>query len=339
MPATAPRIEWDTHTLTLVAEGGWYGRIRRVKGPRLICAYEHRGGVRVSHSADNGKSWKPGALAARIAYGHAANPELLVTRGSGVLLFVNERPSDGVHPFAISMARSTDGGQTWSDLQVLYAADTRFENGCWEPAAVQMPDGEIRVVFANESPYRETHEQEISMMVSRDGGQTWSPLRAVSFRPRARDGMPVPALLGPKREMHVAIEDSGLSGLMKPVIVRVGDALPVSPGSPDRWAALAEQPAPEVNVAAPYLVAMPTGVTVLSSQSSEGGRKPRMVVYLGDRQARGFGSMSEPFAMAGDADGMWNSLFVKSRNVVTAVSSTVIEGKAGVWSIDGRIRR
>ena len=334
----AATVEWEASTLTLIREGAGYGRIRRIAGRRLIAVYDLGGEIHISHSRDGGRAWLNGVRAASIPYGHVTNPDLLVTKRGRALLFFNERPTDGLHLFAISMSRSDDGGRTWSERRVLSEADARFENGCWEPAAVEMPDGEIRLVFANESPYRSSAEQEISMMSSRDEGTTWTQPCPVSFRPGGRDGMPVPALIGRRRRMHIAIEDSGLSGLMKPVIIRVGKDLPVRPGSADRWPALRRQRAPEVNVAAPYLVQMPTGETVLSCQSTEGARRARLVVFVGDADARNFDGASEPFAIPRDVEGLWNSLFVKGRDTVTAVSSTKLRGRGGLWAVDGRVR-
>ena len=220
---------------------------------------------------------------------------------------------------------------------MLYRAGTRFEDGCWEPAALRMPNGEIRLVFANEGPYTHSNEQEITMMTSRDDGRTWGNAEKVSFRPGARDGMPVPILDASGRGMLMAIEDSGLNGQMKPAIVAVALGRAALPESPYRWPALAEPLPADVYAGAPYLVRMPNGTTLLSIQSTDGRRAARMVVYCGDRNARGFRNPSEPFELPRDVKGLWNSLAVKSRDTVIAVSTTTLHGKRGVWAVDGRV--
>ena len=41
------------------------------------------------------------------------------------------------------------------------AAGAEARDGCWEPAMAQLPDGEVQLFFANESPYRQSSEQEL----------------------------------------------------------------------------------------------------------------------------------------------------------------------------------
>lgn len=86
--------------------------------------------------------------------------------------------------------------------------------------ALQLPDGHVELFFADESPYGHSDEQQISMMRSDDGGETWGTVQCVSFRRGARDGMPVPVYLPRRDEVVVAIEDNGLAGRFKPVTVR-----------------------------------------------------------------------------------------------------------------------
>jgi hypothetical protein len=64
----------------------------------------------------------------------------------------------------------------------------------------------------------------------------------------------------------------------------------------------------------------------------------RMVVWIGDREAKNFTNPSEPFAVPPDANGLWNSLFIKNDTTVTAISSTTLFGIRGLWAIDGRLQ-
>jgi hypothetical protein len=64
-----------------------------------------------------------------------------------------------------------------------------------------------------------------------------------------------------------------------------------------------------------------------------------MVVYVGDRHAKSFANRSVPFDLPEDVEGLWNSLFVKDDNTVTALSSTTINEVRGLWAVDGRVSR
>jgi hypothetical protein len=344
----AAAIQWDPSTLVLVQPNGVYGRMARLTDGEIICSYERAGRVWVRRSNDEGRTWTAETQAASFAYGNAANPELLVLPNGWVLLFYNERPTDRVHPFTIQVAISRDNAQTWDDHRLLYEAGTDSGTGCWEPAAVLLPTGEIQLFFANEKPYPDTTEQEITLLRSYDLGETWSEPARVSFRAGRRDGMPVPLLLSDGRGVALAIEDNGLAGAFKPAIVysSIEDnwTQPFAGGdSPRRWAALDPQLPDPVYAGAPYLRQFPSGETVLSLQSGEDRDRQstldfsRMVVYVGDAAASHFGSPSVPFPVAPGASGLWNSLFIKNETTVTAISGTVIDGVRGLWAIDGTV--
>ena len=60
--------------------------------------------------------------------------------------------------------RSDDGGRSWHDQQRIYGGGPM-----WEPVAVQRPDsGQIQLFFANETPYTQSHDQEITMLITPD---------------------------------------------------------------------------------------------------------------------------------------------------------------------------
>lgn len=340
------RIVWDESTRALVQRGGVYGRMARLANGEILCAFEWAGRVWVRRSADEGKTWSDPRQVVEYPFGNAANPELLVLKDGSVLLFYNERPRDRVHPFTIRSATSRDHGLTWSEPVLHYEAGTTSQTGCWEPAAIQLPSGEIQLFFANEKPYPETNEQEITMLRSADNGATWSDPQRVGFRAGFRDGMPVPLVLANGAGIVVAIEDNGMAGRFKPAVLFTpaednwtqGE---VTGDSDRRWAALEEQlPAP-VYAGAPYIRQFPSGETVLSIQSAEDRNRidthtvSRMVVYIGDSSARNFTGKSIPFDVPPDTGGLWNSLFIKNERTVTAISSTVVDGVRGLWAIDG----
>ena len=344
----AARIAWDSSTLVLIQRGGIYGRMARLPGQRILCVYERAARVYTRRSSDEGRTWEDERLVAQFPFGTAANPEVLVLPNGWIIISYNERPNDHVHPYTIRVTTSRDDGDTWSEPRLVYEAGIESGTGCWEPALIRLPWGEIQLYFANEKPYPDTAEQEIAMLRSFDDGETWRDAERISFRAGRRDGMPVPLVLEEGKGIAVAIEDNGLSGAFKPAIVHTAlednwQAGYVDGRSDRRWSALELPLAPAVYGGAPYLRQFPRGETVLSFQSGEG--RPfgnvldfsRMAVYIGDSDARNFTSRSFPFAVPEDASGLWNALFIKNASTVTAISGTTIDGVRGLWAIDGRL--
>lgn len=344
----AASIRWDSSTLTLVQRNAVYGRMARLPDQNILAIYERAARVYTRLSKDEGRTWEEERAVAAFAFGTAANPEIAVLGNGRLIAAYNERPNDGVHHFAIKVLTSRDNGETWSEPRLVYQAGTDNGTGCWEPVFLVLPWGELQIYFANEFPYPDTTEQEITMLRSFDDGETWSEPVRVSRRDGRRDGMPVPLLLDWPHGIAVAIEDNGLSGTFKPVIVRTDPEDNWQSGHVDgnsgrRWSALEVPLAPAVYGGAPYLRRFASGETVLSIQSGEGRARgntldfSRMAVYVGDGEARHFTNRSFPFDVVENANGLWNSLFIKDATTVTAISGTTVNGVRGLWAIDGRL--
>ena len=361
-PTALPGIEWDRSTLQLVAPGGDYARMARLGDGAIGIAYDRAGKLAFRRSIDEGETWSEPLLVAEDRDCWLTNSELLPLKNGDLLYLWNERPRAALkyqdkpappgelkRPFLIRMARSRDHGRTWSAPRTLYTAGPSYQDGCWEPAGIELPDGEIHVYFANEFPYQTTAEQEISLVRSRDGGRTWSQAQRMSMRKGHRDGMPAPLLLAGGGGIVVAIEDNGLSGNDRFKIAIVHTTLEdnwpsvaVDGESWRRWPALAK-PLPEDHYAgAPNLRQFATGETLLAYQASADGTLAgtRMVVCVGDGEARRFTNESQPFAAAADAEPgqLWCSLFIKMADRVTALGTVTINGRRGIWTIDGRVR-
>ncbi|MBL8173761.1 MAG: exo-alpha-sialidase [Bryobacterales bacterium] len=340
------RIQWDSSTLTLIQRNGLYGRMARLPDQNLLAIYERAARVYTRLSRDEGRTWEGERSVASFEFGTAANPEIAVLSSGWLLAAYNERPNDGAHRFAIKVLTSINNGESWSEPRLIYQAGADNGTGCWEPIFLVLPWGEVQIYFANEYPYPDTNEQEITMLRSFDQGETWSEPVRVSRRDGRRDGMPVPVLLDWPHGIAVAIEDNGLSGTFKPVIVKTAaednwQSGHVGGDSERRWSALEIPLVAGVYGGAPYLRQFPGGETVLSIQSGEGRARAntldfsRMAVYVGDREARNFTNRSFPFDVAENASGLWNSLFIKNATTVTAISGTTVNGIRGLWAIDG----
>lgn len=354
-PIGGIRIAWDYHTLVKVSSNNarysGYARLIQLADNSLICVYES-GGIYCVKSTDMGKTWSDQILIApNVDHVNMAVPDLLQLKDRSLLVCYNPRPNrrpvDTTKHFAIKTKKSYDGGHTWTDERTLYEADYRFENGCWEPSAIQSPNGDIELFFANEGPYRQSDEQCISMVKSKDGGLSWSAARTTSFRPHSRDGMPSPILLQNGKEMVYSIEDNGFRNF-KPTIIRstLKDdwAKPVGANDANRNFALANKVPDSLYLGAPYLRQLKTGETILSYQGTEGRinnmNHSEMKVVIGDSEARNFDRKSVPFKIDADKSGLWNSVCVLNDNTVVALTSTSsfsANRNAEVWMIKGHV--
>ena len=361
-PVEGIRIAWDYSSMQRLApQGGrvlgWagYPRVRRLNDGRLIAVYETQGNGELVQSADDGKTWSQPVLTfQKHSYTNSqgestdiniANTELIQLQNGDLVMACNYRPArDEIAPFAIAIRRSSDGGQNWTESQVIYEAGPRFKDGCWEPAFLQLPNGELQVYFANENPFRASDEQNISMLHSPDNGVSWSgEIKTVCFREGRRDGMPVPLLVND--EIIVAIEDNKI-GQFKPYIVRTKVSenwqTPVSGNSPYRESALKEPLPDPVYAGAPYLMKIPSGEVILSYQTT-GGRsadweRSTMEVAVGDKTGRNFTKLSRPFAVPLDREAKWNSVSLWDEHTVIAAATTSFRSPdCEVWIIRGHI--
>ncbi|MBR4994506.1 MAG: exo-alpha-sialidase [Alistipes sp.] len=340
-------IKWDATSLRHIC-GGVYARIKSV-GDDFALVYSAGPTAYIRWSSDECKNWSEPKEVARAEGYNYTNCELLALKSGRLLYMWNARPQTETLPYKIMAAISDDCGKSWSE-QTLYIADTSFSNGCWEPVALELPNGEIQLYFANESPYRQSDEQEITMLRSFDGGDSWSEPETVAMRKGSRDGMPVPLYLPTSKEVVMAIEDNGLRGKFKPVIVRSADGWHdgcVGGDDPRREEALKEvwQLHDTIYAGAPYLISIGDKHTLLSVQSTEGRkghdhRFANMQVYVGDNEARNFRNGTAPMPEL-DADGsaLWNSLCaINSHRVIAIMSvSKAPAGKNGIWVVEGEL--
>lgn len=348
------RVAWDYSSLQQLAPQGGYPRVVRLNSGQLLVVYEdYQGDIQLKSSMDAGKSLSgpqtvfqsfhvKGESAGERVQIRMSNPELMELNDGRLLLACNYRPTrDGVAPFSIALRVSDDSAETWSSPEVLYQAGKDFKDGCWVPSFLQMPSGEVQLFFANESPYRDSHEQEISVIRSLDNGQNWQKPTRVSFREGKRDGMPV--AVASDEHIYLAIEDNKV-GEFKPYIIRSPMAnswqKSVSGEDSDRWYALDSLQADSVYMGAPYLLGLPGGQYLLSYQTNKNRsgdwEKSTMEVRVAGPGARGFSRTTRPFPIPSTGEGKWNSLSLLSEGKVAALSSVKFgQEKVAPWMIEG----
>ena len=349
-PVKDVTIQWHEESLQFVT-GGVYARIKKVQKHHAL-VYNSGDAALIRFSEDNCRNWStPQEVAKEEGYTFT-NCELLQLASGKLLYMWNARPHSGTGlPYKIMYATSDNGGNSWNEARNLYIADSNFRNGCWEPIALQLPDGEVQIYFANEAPYTDSDEQEISLMRSLDECETWTTAEKVSFRKGFRDGMPSPIYLPHSKEIAAAIEDNGIKGRFKPVIVRTSNNW--KDGHVDAECSRREEALstacslPEnIYAGAPYLINLGKSHTLLSIQSTEGRkgyneRYANMQVYVGDKNARNFRNRSTPVPnLPANAQALWNSITMLDEDTVIAVMSIYgfKNGQNGIWTVKGKVK-
>jgi hypothetical protein len=347
-------IVWDQSSLKQVSVGGGeYARMIQLHNGNLLCVYENGDGIQSTTSTDLGKNWiAPITIAASTPGVNMAVPGILELKDHSLLVSYNPRPHkingawDTTQHFAIVTKKSYDEGKTWRDERLIYQADYRFENGCWEPAQIQLPSGEIQLFYSDEGVYTHSNEQNISVFRSKDGGLTWtSKPQVTSFTPGHRDGMPVPIILAGTTDILYSIEDN-VGGQFKPSIIcnsfNQNWQKTVGPTDAERNYALTPKLPDVVYAGAPYLRQLHTGQTLLSYQSTQNRGSnwelACMQVAIGDNNGRDFINASQPFTTPVNKHGLWNSLCVLDDDTIIALTSTDAYGNNAIWMIKGHLK-
>ena len=207
------RIEWED--AKLLAPGG-YARVHRLNDGRYMAVYSRGGNGCFKICANGWSGWTPQRVAidhdsyrapAKVVVSNAEFAQLSASNPhhpGRIIYAVNIRPAENRSsqtPFTIAISTSDDAGETWSGVRDIYKSkvwDKDVLRGCYEPCVLELPDGTVQVYFADETPYYERRlpYQNISVVESKDGGDTWGPARIVCYNEKFRDGMPVAMIYG-----------------------------------------------------------------------------------------------------------------------------------------------
>ena len=352
------QVSWDRDNAQSWAGG--YGRVHRLNDGRLMAVYEaHVCNGYCRFSEDNGLTWTEEALAlpkakhtvngetvwsniansefAQLSHTHPHHPDRIIYAG-------NIRPSgtrSDLMPYSICYVTSDDGGSSWSKRKIIYESNTwstAIAKGCWEPFVLELPDGTVQIYFADETPYYRLGlgYQNISVIESKDGGDSWGEARIAAYTVRYRDGMPVVMLYD--GNIYLAIEHYEGSGQhLRPQIVYTSvednwSTVIYGSDSEHRFDPM-QKALDYVNnyYGAPYLIET-DDFFVLSYQSSEGASKPSadnsvMEVVVSPKSEfmdRRFTTMRTPTRPVtvdqSTGKARWNSLCDLGNNEVLAVS-------------------
>jgi len=363
-----PMIKWDSTSRRIISEQddphyNGYSRLIQLNDQSLFAVYFNNvKGIMGKRSYDYGNTWNDAFVILPNSDTHEMNnPEIIQLNDGSLLISTNLRPfglannNDTTRLFQIGVIKSSDNGANWSELKIIYSASWKFDDGCWEPKAIQISSGEIQLYFANEAPYIYSQEQNISMFSSFDGGQSWtSEPVIVSFRKNFRDGMPTPIILNDKSEIVMPIEDNGYGFTFKISTIRnsISDGWSeyIDGNSTKREYALKNILPPSLGsyAGAPYITQLPSGETIMSYQSTFGreGNPYNPLEYaipyvvVGDANARNFQNASAPFEIPEGKSGLWNSVAaLDNGEIVLLTSSNGISqnGKHEVWMIKGEL--
>ena len=210
--SSASWVKWDRASDCVVSAprdtGAAYPRARQLANGEILLVYHHGDGpgncgsrVTVRKSRDGGATWyRTQEVDGPNEHGFwgFSNPDFIELGHGRVMLVSAARgraDTDGGNGFIAECRRSglrvrisDDDGTTWGPPRMIAAGRGRV----WEPSIVRLPDGELQIFYAIESPamMAEGYTQSIEVIRSLDSGQSWSAPVVVSQQPDCRNGVP-----------------------------------------------------------------------------------------------------------------------------------------------------
>ncbi|MBO4447820.1 MAG: hypothetical protein J5764_06820 [Bacteroidales bacterium] len=344
----AARISVSWEPAIEVTRGG-YARVHKLNDGSMMLCYSRGGDAFARFSGDQGASWSDEVLVMRAfnasndrgtAFVRCANAEFVQLSANHpahpgrIIYCVNLRPKDNkstVHPFAIACSVSDDGGRTWSPRRSIYDSriwDEDASKGAWEPFAMELPDGTLQVYFTDNTPYfakGDRRGNNISVVESRDGGDSWSSERIVCHSEGGWDGMPVVTVVNDR--MYLSVEHKDERGGKVPMDIQLMTCSleenwnrEIDLGSQQRFSPYVQT---EVYEGAPYIIHT-DNYFVVSFQSADGAEETLKDVHsvpeiricpiteaASDKLGRFYGMQGGFRPMNIDqtsGSGLWNSL-------------------------------
>jgi hypothetical protein len=352
--AVGHKIVWnDPSTARKISQEGYfadYGRVKRVGNSDTLILVYHGGpnnldwlNICMRMSYDNGNTWTPQRILMNIddhnsEYWRFCNPEILVLQNGWILIPYEANAKPDENKSCIQILISKDTCKTFEGPVIYPTGRT------WEPAMVQLPNGEIEMFYSSEEKWwpGDPVYQEIRQAVSTDNGYSWSESQTVAYYPEKRDGMPVPLLLQGNKGVIFAIESVNSS--LSPYIIKrdLASSWVLTTSSyfnnTYRWVISNFSG----HGGAPYVLQLPTGEVALSAHIYRGGdwhQNNYMQVMLGDNNAKNFQQISSPWGyLPNNESAVNNSLFLKDSETLVAVSCRMFtNGSGGVYWIEGKI--
>ncbi len=336
----------------------WYPRIKRLADGTYILFFQdgrYGGNVFYTRSAD-AKNWDtPSKLySSHLTYNNTymrnyANCDAIQLKDGTLLTAAifhavkKDESSASPSRFLMSekgivLRRSSDGGRSWSEQEVLY-------NGrCWEPSFLQLPDGTVQLYFTQSAPKDAVYKTEmgnnvssgVGMITSSDGGKSWAPrvltypyvTRNIAAQPiyeengitMMTDQMPVAVLLHDNETILMTAESLLPDKSSHSVsIIRSHDFFSThleeneyGPEDRDDFA---------VTGASPYIALFPSGETVLSAFAWL-----RHNLYIGNSLGTEFNFDRIFDPMPHQEVAMWGDLFVAdAHTLLTSAGDTIVD--------------
>lgn len=328
-------VKWNTTNLmcltpeTLQVE---YPRMCRIDDNKILLTYhggpsDHWKNSYMRKSYDNGKTWTDPVEIYNTAnafhgckYFRICNPEMTKLANGWVILTVvaNGNPENNTNTKVLACI-SKDGGETWGDPIIVGRGRT------WEPQVVQLPDGDLELLVSSEAYWwdhqRNNLFQEILSTRSTDNGETWTTYKRASYKPGARDGMPVSVVMQGNKGV-LFIEES-VNGNIPPSLQHRAldgewdtadwDGVQDS----ERWLTSLNN-----HAGAPYMIQLPTGEFLIMAHTNQTGRvwqTNRPQVILADNTGHNFRYSRFPLdgnVLPAECGAYYNSFFLYDNETV-----------------------
>lgn len=221
--ASSHGLAWGSDSVTVYAPssgGVWYPRLAKRSNNEWLLSFDTNAGggntrIVVTPTTNGGLTWGSPITAVSHASGNVGNGQMLVLPSGEIwLAYRLVIQSGSVYTTSLHVRRSTDGGQTWSDLPGGTIASTTANSfkGVWEPH-LEYINGTIHVLYADDSPAAVGTTGLQNLYMKPWTGSGWGSRITLSDGVAAgsRDGMPVVTRMNDGRYMMV-FESSDVPG-------------------------------------------------------------------------------------------------------------------------------